>query len=182
MSRSLALAFALSFAFTFAFAEEQPVTEKKKPARNFLPIGALATVSSNGADGVQGGLGVEISYVHYFGFGDVFGDFGLGPVAQVQMVNADRVRGSLGIEGNILFLGVSVAAALEQGESTRYGTTAFLDITPYLTGGYVSLGFRIGVPLGVTGGAARPLELGGAFTIKWPTALDGPLPKVRRAL
>jgi hypothetical protein len=164
-----------------ALADEPQVT-KKKAARNFLPVGALVTVSSQGPDGVQGGLGIELSYVHYFGWGDVFGDFGLGPVAQVQMVNADRVRGSLGLEGNILFLGLSVAAAVEQGVPGRWGTTAFLDITPYLTGGFVSLGFRIGVPLGTfDGGNVRPIELGGAFTLKWPVPLGGPLPRVRRA-
>ena len=176
-----AFAFTLAFASTFAFADEGQVV-KKKAARNFLPVGALVTVDSHGPDGVQGGLGIELSYVHYFGWGDVFGDFGLGPVAQVQMVNADRARGSVGIEGNILFLGLSVAAAVEQGVPGRWGTTAFLDITPYLTGGFVSLGFRIGVPLGTfDGGPVRPIELGGAFTVKWPAPLDGPLPRVRRA-
>jgi hypothetical protein len=175
-----ALALVLAVAGSVARADEPPQVTKKKTARNFLPIGALITVDSHGPDGVQGGLGAEISYVHYFGWGDVFQSAGVGPVAQVQMVNADRARGSLGIEANILFLGLSLAAAVEQGAQGRFGTTAFLDVTPYLTVGFVSLGFRVGVPLGTfDGGNARPIELGGAFTIKWPIALDGALPRPR---
>src|SRR5262249_13265293 len=101
---AFAFAFPLPFPFPSASAEEAQLAQKK-PARDFLPVGALLTVDSHGVDGVQGGVGVELSYVHYFGWGDVFGDFGLGPVAQLQMVDANRVRGALGVEGNILFLG-----------------------------------------------------------------------------
>ena len=174
---------ALTALLVCSLARADVVVDGQKVARDFLPVGALVTVNSHGPEGVLGGLGGEISYVHYLGFGDVYGNLGIGPVAQVQMVNADHVRGALGFEANILFLGLSLAAAIEQGDQTRNANTVFLDLTPYVTFGFVSLGFRVGIPVGAWGsGVQQPIELGGAFTIKFPIPLGGRFPRIRRAL
>ena len=95
--------------------------------------------------------------------------------SQVQSVGTfDHGRFALGPQVNYHIVGLELGGAIETG-SDQYAATASVHIAPFLSAGFASAAFRIGIPVAALteNGGTYPTDLGLVMTLKWPYPLHG---------
>lgn len=141
-----------------------------KQATNFLAPGALITYTGHVDQPALGGIGGEVTFMRY-PWTPYYG--GLGAFAQLQSVGLDHARGAIGAQASIFFFGGELGAFIEEASKDR-ATTIGIQATPFLSIGFFSIGFRMGIPLmTLSKGPIYAVDLGMALTLKWAIPLDG---------
>ncbi|GEN05949.1 hypothetical protein SAMN05443572_102933 [Myxococcus fulvus] len=155
------------------FASRAQVSFPKN--ETWLTVGPLVSIDDL-TDRPRYGLGIEstVNWVHEIQ--------SLGAFAQAQWMPQGEARLAGGIQGTLLFAGLELGAYHLTGTEDHLPTTG-LQITPFLTGIYGSLGLRIGIPLSDKGGGPGPdgvpgrvrqgREVGLVLTGKLPFLLGG---------
>ncbi|WXH28075.1 hypothetical protein WA016_02008 [Myxococcus stipitatus] len=108
---------------------------------------------------------------------------GLGGFAQAQWMTQGHARLAGGVQGTLVFGGLELGVYHSTGTQAHLPTTG-LQLTPFVTGIYGSLGVRIGIPLSDKGGGLGPggvpgrvrqgHEVGLALTGKAPLRAERP--------
>ncbi len=134
-------------------------------AEPILAAGLLGSATTHvGAPPMYGGFGGEVSLVKYFS--SKMDGLGVGGVAQVQSVGLDHVRAQIGPQVNYWTFGSEFCLFAEQKNAT-YATTLGLHLAPFMSIGFASAAFRIGIPLTTVGSGPRyPVDLGAVLTLK----------------
>lgn len=147
-----------------------PTRAEARTARHFVTAGLLTGFASKLGSGIEGTLGGELDYTFYPWKPY---DFGVGGFAQVHTVAFDHVRAAAGPQINYTLGGAELGLFVEQGGAS-YGTSLGAQITPFVSVGIVSLGFRVGIPFYALGSSPRyPVDLGLSATLKCPYPIDG---------
>ncbi len=133
----------------------------------FLNFGPLFSVTGR-PSGTTYGLGGEVS-LHYYPKGSEI--FGVGLFTQLQATNQEHVRLAGGFQFTALVFGLEAGLAHE-GANENYASTTSLHLAPFISGGYVSLGLRLGIPLS----SSEPVpnygsDIGLTVTLKYPLPL-----------
>ncbi|WP_342380750.1 hypothetical protein NVS55_13915 [Myxococcus stipitatus] len=115
---------------------------------HWLTVGPLVSINDL-TDKPRFGLGLEttLNWVN-----DIRS---LGAFAQAQWMPQGHARLACGIQGTLLLAGLELGVYHSTGTQEHLPTTG-LQITPFLTGIYGSLGVRIGIPLSAKGGGLGP--------------------------
>jgi hypothetical protein len=148
-------------------------TSGQRQAKNFVGLGPLFGLTGHvDMQPLFGVLGFEISYTRYPV--EAFG-FGLGAFAQVQSVGFSHARWAIGPQINFMMFGAELGAFIEEGAYGR-ATTIGLHASPFVSIGFFSAAFRIGVPVNaLSEGTPYGLDIGLVCAIKAPIPLDGQL-------
>lgn len=144
----------------------------QRQAKNFVGIGPLFGLTGHVDGPPVGALGFELSYVRYpvSAFG-----FGLGAFAQAQTVGFSHGRWAIGPQINFMMFGAEIGAFVEEGYGKR-ATTIGLHASPFVSIGFFSAAFRIGVPVSaLSEGTPYGLDIGLICAFKAPIPLDGQL-------
>ncbi|MDI1433406.1 hypothetical protein [Polyangium sorediatum] len=152
--------------------EPTPSRGNLRQAKNFVGLGPLFGITGHTDGTISGALGFELSYVRYPV--EAFA-FGLGAFAQAQSVGFTHGRWAFGPQINFMMFGAELGAYLEEGYGNR-ATTIGLHASPFVSIGFFSAAFRIGVPVSAfSEGTPYGLDLGLICAIKAPIPLDGQL-------
>ncbi|NNB84652.1 hypothetical protein HJC10_15955 [Corallococcus exiguus] len=129
----------------------------------WLMIGPLFSSSARGS-----GLGLEASL-------NIADDIhALGVFGQAQRIEDSHTRLSAGIQGNFMLLGLELGVMHETESRTHVATTG-LQIAPFFSFIYGSLGLRLGIPLFATEDQRPRYGFEGAvvLSLKLPVLLGG---------
>ncbi|AGC44059.1 hypothetical protein MYSTI_02743 [Myxococcus stipitatus DSM 14675] len=128
------------------FASQAQISFPKD--ERWLTVGPLVSIHDL-ADQPRFGLGLETTLNW---LNDVHS---LGLFAQAQWMTQGHARLAGGIQGTLVFAGLELGVYHSTGTQEHLPTTG-LQLTPFLTGIYGSLGVRIGIPLSNKGGGLGP--------------------------
>jgi hypothetical protein len=139
----------------------------------YFNIGPLLSATGR-PSGTTYGLGGEMS-LHYFP--PQSKGQGAGVFAQLQATNQEHLRLAGGVQFNFLAFGLELGLAYEDANDDFASTTS-LHLAPFISGGVVTLGLRLGIPLS----SNEPLpnhgsDIGVTLTVKLPVALGGLSPR-----
>jgi len=140
-------------------------------SHHFLAPGVLAGFTGHLDAPALGALGIEVAYTYYPMKPYTLG---VGAFAQAQSVGLQHLRAALGAQVNFAFGGVELGAAIEQGKDGK-ATTFGVQLAPFVSIGWVSAAFRIGLPVAalVDGADRYAVDLGLITTVKIPIPLSG---------
>jgi hypothetical protein len=142
----------------------------EKGAHHFISPGLAVGFSAHIEDPVQGILGGELDYTYYPW--DPL-TVGFGGFAQVQTMGIDHIRVGFGPQFNLTVFGTELGVYIED-EDEDSSTTMGLQVAPFVSIGFMSLAFRLGVPFYRAGAApAHAVDMGLLITLKWPIPLGG---------
>ena len=146
----------------------------EKVATNYLTVGGILGISSAAGGGLDGGVGLEATLVHFWGHDrPLSGNAGL--VGQLSAVGK-HTHAMLGVQGGGPFAGLEIGAALDSGDAVRAQTLS-LHLGPYFSTGFLGISFRFDVPVAAleAGKPAYPFTFGGALLLKFAIGLNGEL-------
>jgi hypothetical protein len=140
-------------------------------SHHFLSPGLLAGVTGHLNAPVLGAIGGELSYTYYPAKPYTLG---VGAFAQAQSVGLKHLRAALGAQFNFAVGGVEIGGSFEQGKDGKASTFG-VQIAPFVSIGWVSAAFRIGLPVAalVDGTDRYAVDLGLIMTAKIPIPLSG---------
>ncbi|QSQ16843.1 hypothetical protein [Myxococcus landrumensis] len=160
------------FLVLLPFASQAQISFPKD--ERWLTVGPLVSINDL-TDKPRFGLGLETTLNW---LDDVHS---LGAFAQAQWMTQGHARLAGGIQGTLVFGGLELGVYHDTGTQEHLPTTG-LQLTPFVTGIYGSLGLRIGIPLsdkggglgldGVPGRVRQGREVGLVLTGKLPFELS----------
>lgn len=140
-------------------------------SHHFLAPGLLAGVTGHLNAPLLGAIGGELAYTYYPAKPYTLG---VGAFAQAQSVGLQHLRAALGAQFNFFVGGIELGGSYEQGKDGKASTLG-VQLSPFVSIGWVSAAFRIGLPVAalVDGADRYAVDLGLIMTAKIPIPLNG---------
>lgn len=147
-----------------------PALAQAEQAHHFFAPGVLFGFGGKIDDDLLGILGGEITYT---GYPNETYLLGVGGFAQVYTVGFDHARFAFGPQVNFAIGGMELGVSIEQ-EDKKHSTTVGMQVTPFVSIGFLSLGCKIGIPFYAAGPLrSYAVDVGMNVAMKFPIPMDG---------
>jgi hypothetical protein len=139
-------------------------------AHHFIAPGILGGATGHVDSPVFGQLGIDVTYTYYPARPLTLG---VGAFLQAQSVGFEHFRAALGGQFNFWIFGTELGAYIELGSKDK-ATTFGIQLTPFVSVGFASVGLQLGLPVAqLTAGEKYAVDVGFIGTLKVPIPLDG---------